>query len=259
MMHVCSDCRGYQFVWDNNGDVVCTTCGLVKIERYIDDRPEWGSYNAYDMCRAALLIEEDHESDQVKEAKAFLQVIENDEPLVATCIELYCIAIDKLRVIHTKHKKNIMAICIYHASCHVQRGLIPEHVMAMMQVNSADFWKESYNVSQTWTDLSYYDSLMSAVASASSAYQRLVHILESVVWLGKRKWDVIKAANILFHRIQGTHVIGRVKQSKLHPTIIYIACMVCGIKVELRELCRCLNTSVTTVKKHEAMIQDVLR
>jgi transcription initiation factor TFIIB len=45
MDRTCDDCGGVQFVQDwAQGDLVCTSCGLVAEERMIDDRPEWRNH-----------------------------------------------------------------------------------------------------------------------------------------------------------------------------------------------------------------------
>ena len=48
----CRDCGGENMVWDwSCGDIVCTKCGLVAVERFIDDRVGWKEYGQYSPLR----------------------------------------------------------------------------------------------------------------------------------------------------------------------------------------------------------------
>lgn len=257
--YICDECCSVQFVWDRDGDVVCTSCGLVKIERYIDDSSEWRSYNVDDMCRAEILVQcSSQETRQRKEIEDILQPF-SDDRLKDIGKELYDIAHGKCKHRNTMyHKRVIMAVCIYYASHYLQRGMIAENVVTLLDVDVKDFWGSSTDITRAWMPLKYYKELINAVAAASP-FHRMVHMMVTHGLVEESNtWEVIKATYVFAGRIKDNHLIGNTKQSKLNVTIVYIACLACNVRVSLGPLCKLFNTSPHTVKKHEAMIQKIL-
>jgi transcription initiation factor TFIIIB Brf1 subunit/transcription initiation factor TFIIB len=241
---VCSDCGGDKFVWDRDGDMTCTGCGLVKEERYIDDRCDY-----QDLERVAFLIEEEDKGNGVP--RELLPYIEDyDEVLQAYAEKMFTIYCKSTSSKKNDTKRAILANCLYYASIALKRSFGIEEIVERMDVSMKDFWSNLYDVRNVMKGQKFYDDIDPV---KSDTLARMVFSIEGLVSFGFDKWKVIRTCHKLSDLLPN---VG--KKEKMNASIVYVALCACGIRVTHKEFCEFTNISLGTLKKHEASIQACL-
>jgi len=85
---------------------------------------------------------------------------------------------------------------------------------------------------------------------------RTVHKLECIPH--NAAWDVIKVAKKVYERVYALPRICALKSPTLYACCIYISCMMNNVCVCKVALCDELGIALSTLKKHEALIQNAL-
>lgn len=243
---ICIECRHAALVWDRDGDIVCTYCGLVKQERYISDEPLMIK-NGDDDTKEIYHAEAIH-NDGI--AERLLNTYWKDleyENMKELCITLF----NKL----AEGKKNPlhMSLCAYYASKYLMLTYSIDYICSKFTVCENKFWKEYGNITQYWRDLPFYKDML----TKHTSFNKMVYMLEDIIdHKAVSVWDIMKITRQIEDKIQSR--MDSHKKSKVNACIIYIACKIantCGIK----EISKLYNVSIPTLLKHEKLIQGILR
>lgn len=241
----CNDCGGDRFVWDRDGDVTCTGCGLVWQERYIDDHCDH-----QDLERVAFLYQEDDAScmwkrEMLPYMMGFDEVI---QAYAEKMFDIYCKSSKK-----NDTKRAIMANCLFYASIALKRSFTIEEITGRLDISNKDFWANFYDVRDAMKGESFYADIDPVKADTLS---RLVYSIDGYFG-GFDKWRVIRTCH---HISEACGDCGAgAKKNKMNASIVYVSLCACGVKVKHKEFCGMMNISEGTLKKHEATIQACLR
>lgn len=246
MWHICVECMGTRLVYDRDGDFVCSECGLVKSSRVIDDAPEWRVFDDTDHhgVRAEVLVDE----ARIYRDKELVKIMfDLDDGLRETCWDFFDRIDGSLK--HGDKKKAVMAACMYIASQQLARGYIIDGVRALFGVKTTLFW-DCYKKISHVLDIKMGKERH---GDTDGMLRRMVHKLDLE---GEKAWGVMKAASLILEKC----VHHNVKTSKFYACIIYIACGLSHVQgVTMKEISMLYNTSISTLKKHEKMIQNTLK
>jgi transcription initiation factor TFIIIB Brf1 subunit/transcription initiation factor TFIIB len=230
---ICSDCKSDKLVWDwANGDVVCTSCGLVNQERFIDDRFCYKDY-------------EDHE---YKETKTIDKKVDNvvstiNSVLFNGMISDTNILAEKIQHTYENNKKITTADVVAGVySC--EKGMTAQDLCATMNVKPKKFWKSVKK------DVVWEHRLLDII-------KRLVY--ENVKFIKKEGWSVIKCTMKIIEKIKSSSEVQNIKTNKLAISLIYIACVCEKITYDKKEFVELYRISLETLKKHEHIIQTILK
>jgi transcription initiation factor TFIIIB Brf1 subunit/transcription initiation factor TFIIB len=261
--NICLDCGGEDFVTDYHaGDILCKHCGLVKEERIIDDTYK-GNLSFSDYEEHSLYFEEtkiEDNDDNILDKKDMVYMksvikniidIENDISFFNTCKDLYSIVFrSKERT--TSKKKAIMAASVYYASKINRRGLRANDIYHAFDV---PLWTDFSKICQYWKGFKYCDEITDATIE-NDTLTRMVH-MNTYIPL-ECLWKVIKNARLILQKIDKC-IMSSTKNDKLNACLIYIACQMVGVKITQKKICELYDVSAVTLKKHEAMIQSLLK
>ena len=241
-MYICDDCQGIQFVWDRDGDVTCTGCGLVKMERYIDDRCD-------DITRVEAMFEEDtYKHHQVRK---YMTEIDDDMKNFAS--DLYDIYMCKsIRTSTMDKKKAIMANCLYYSGVRNRRSHTIENIARMFQIELKSIWDCKLEVFETWKDEPFYKDICQEDDDGS--LRRMIYNMGY-----ENPMKINKMANHIMSLLRDESMLDKVKKGKMNASIIYASCNAIGIHIDKHKYCRDMNISMATLKKHEGVIQYCLQ
>ena len=243
----CRDCGKDGFVWDRDGDVTCTSCGLVHIERYIDDT-YYGSY-FQDACEEHKDVEE-----QTIVPKDILHIIEHrfDEQMQNVAGELYA------KCFKTKIKTKSSAIyanCLYYANLTLIRGYTIEDVIKVMSpLSPKDFYENFNDIGKIYNEEFKKGKAVPNKSKSNAMISRYVHMCEDISHI---QWDVIKLAIKLYDSISTSFTL-KMKDSKLLATIVYVSIKILKLPIDIKEYCRDLQISLNTLKKHEKELHNII-
>jgi transcription initiation factor TFIIIB Brf1 subunit/transcription initiation factor TFIIB len=275
----CEECRSDRIVecW-SAGDMVCSNCGLVQYGGILDDRcTEYGyqdvNFDDNVGSTSTIVDARDCKGFDVRKllkyqnqcgrktdtgANAFRQELSKmglDNTIVAaTAIDLFARAIQDIGNKHTKTV--VMAVSLYY-SCKLHKNATTlAEICDAFSVSEKRFWQHSTSVLESWKTLTNFKDIM----VASSQEDILVRMIYSVPGIPQEHmWGVVKAARNLQTHVAGS-AMQALKPSKLNSTIIYIACSIAlGPKIISKaRLSQGFGVSMTTMNKHEKMIQSML-
>ncbi len=247
IQQVCLDCKSDKLVWDwASGDVVCTGCGLVAQERFIDDRVAYKDYDEYCPKTSKILTSPPIDQTTLKQTKVvnavFLNEVLEDTHDVVLSIQRLC---DKEPAINVSVSKKANITSGIYARV---QGLPVDALCQTMNIKTSSFWKATtrQGISQV-PERRFQDLLKRTVYSCQ--------------YIPKNsEWQVLKfATKILSVLLEKSHIIQGIKPNRLIISIMIIACEVAKVEVTRKDMCSKYKLSMDTLKKHESIIQDVLK
>jgi transcription initiation factor TFIIIB Brf1 subunit/transcription initiation factor TFIIB len=276
----CEECRSDRIVecW-SAGDMVCSDCGLVQYGGILDDRSvDYGYQDVHYFddnvgststivdardCKGfdvRKLLKYQHQCGRKTDTGTNtlgreLSKMGLDNTIVATtAIDLFTRAIQD---IGSKHIKTVvMAVSLYY-SCKLHRyATTLAEICDAFSVSEKRFWQHTTSVLESWKTQPNFKDIM----VASSKEDILTRMVYSVPGIPQEKiWNIVKVARNVQARVAGSSLQG-LKPSKLNVTIIYIACCISlGANVISKaRLANGFNVSITTINKHETLIQSIL-
>jgi hypothetical protein len=211
---------------------VCTNCGLVQIERFIDDCVQYKDVDQYSVFEPAEEQVSKHMMDFAKEVNStvFGGMVEDSSDLVKHC--------DKAG------SKAEIAVEIYDTH---STGITAKTFCQALNINPTEFWKAmdkkgSSNKDRTFVMLKR-------------------HVYDCPQIDSKYEKEVIRVANRFREALLGAAEVQTVKVDRLLLGLMIIAaCDVVQIKdINKSSLCKLYKLSGNTLKKHEALLQEVLK
>jgi transcription initiation factor TFIIIB Brf1 subunit/transcription initiation factor TFIIB len=231
-MQTCFYCQSNKLIWDwANGDIICTSCGTVNQERFIDDRCYYKDVEDHTYQETNVV---DKKVNKI--VSAVNSVLHNgmldDTSNIAHKVESIC-----------KNEKVTTAQVV--ASVYVcEKGLTAKELCTSMNVKPNKFWK--------------------SVTNETVSENRLLDIIKRLVYgcvkiETKYNWSIIKCARRIIDRIKSAPEIQNIKTDKLAISLLYIACSCEKIKLSKKELVKIYGISLETLHRHEATIQTILK
>lgn len=237
-MLTCTDCMSDRLVWDwANGDVVCTSCGLVVQERFIDDRVGFKDYGEYSPLEVPVNKQVLKKVDVVN-ANLFNGMMEGTRD-VAKAIDEFC------QVSPSNGGEVLSKADIASGVFATTRGLSVKDVCGAMDVKPRQLWKAIVKHKVINTN------------RTCDVLKRTIYKCEDIP--SEKKWDVLKVANKFLEALEKNVLIQRFKQDKMILSLMTIACEVVKLDIKRRHLCRKYGLTVDTLNKHEAMLQEALK
>lgn len=240
---ICKDCRGSRFVTTRDADYVCTGCGLVAMERMIEDCPEWGWYDHNEECRAEVL-----EDGPVVANEAWLADYLSRIDTIDEMLKSYVESLWKKVYEPRNHKESLLVVCIYHGCIELQRGFTIHQCMNMVS---------DCNTKHVWE---YYDRVGKHIKpmtinrnnkDLADCKRMIYNILDNPD--DQRK--VIKMVQKMLEEIQDKGCRGAVKASKFNACVVYIACQKNGINgIDTQRFCKDFGIGINAFKKYKEII-----
>lgn len=231
---ICSDCKSDKLVWDwANGDVVCTSCGLVNQERFIDDRFCYKDY-------------EDHEYKETKIRDKNVDKVVSiiNSVLYNGMIDDSNIMAERIKYTCENNNKKITTADVVAGVYSCEKGMTAQELCTTMNVKPKKFWKSVKK------DVVWEHRLLDII-------KRLVY--ENAKFERKEEWPVIKCSRKIIDRIKNSTEVQNIKTDKLAISIVYIACRCEKIVYDKKEFVKYYKISFETLKKHENIIQAILK
>lgn len=94
--------------------------------------------------------------------------------------------------------------------------------------------------------------------NASDVLVRMINKVDSIE--ENNKWCVVRTARKILERVGDKPRFKSQKPSKVNAAVIYISCCIQGLdgKVTRKKICEDLRVSLTTLKNHEGLLQELL-
>lgn len=232
MMLSCTDCKSDKLVWDwAAGDVVCTSCGLVVQERFIDDRVSFKDYGDYSPLETPV-NKKILKGIDVVNANLFNGMLEETVD-VSKVIDDFCEG-DVL-------SKADIASGVYANT----KGFSANDLCVAMNVKPKQLWKavvkhKAINNNRT-----------------GDVLKRTIYECEDIP--SGQEWDVFKVAKRFLEEFETNALIQNIKSDKLVVSLMVIACEVVKLNIRRKDLCRKYGVSLDTLNKHEALLQEALK
>lgn len=246
---ICFACKSAKIVHVVvDGDMVCRACGVVQQAHVIDDT-YWGNakYNdATEECLPAPLPYSEPQHPLRKSLKEACFHLMNTENTLVTERTIHFV--DILHG-HGIKRKTAIATCFYLATKEANVGLNASIIYAYFQV---PIWKEYNNVVAVLSP-----ELRVGDAMCCESLRRMVYTCYDIDV--KLQWKIIKAAESIRQKVHG--IVGvNGKPSKLNACYIYIARKLIEPNMFcIEDHCKFFDVSVSTLNKHERMIQAALQ
>ena len=231
---ICSDCKSDKLVWDwANGDVVCTSCGLVNEERFIDDRFCYKNHEDHEYTETMII---DKKVEQV--------VSTINSALYNGIIDDTNIITERIQHNYENNNKKITTADVVANVYSCEKGVTAHELCTTMNVKPKTFWKSVKN------DVVLEKRLLDII-------KRKVY--ENVKFEKKEEWPIIKCSMKIIERIKNSSVVQNIKTDKLAISIVYIACKCEKISCDKKEYVAQYRISLETLKRHEYIIQEILK
>lgn len=245
----CKGCAGQRLViCHRDGDIVCTSCGLVQEAHIVDDTMYGNACFAeeheglLDNHYEPLKDDKTHSAEWHIFSKASLSILGDDfQQIVEEAHQLFE---SVTKTCKGMHKKALYCVCFLNACRNQQTGVDATQVYRYFEV-------------PTWQHYSKLCNLVkpSYVRDYDKTIKRMVY--ECVKLEEKQMWQVIKIACHLQEKIMC--VSSKVKMSKMNACLIYVSAKINKIEwISMEYISKLYNVSLPTLKKHELLIQGVL-
>jgi transcription initiation factor TFIIIB Brf1 subunit/transcription initiation factor TFIIB len=236
----CSDCKSDKFVWDwENGDVVCTGCGLVQQDRFIDDRVPWKEYDDYAPVEESVPARKVLDMANMAKSELFGGNIDNVKDLIMgdqACDKAGDKACDKAG------DKIQVAADLYENT----KGFTAKTFCGSMKVKTSKFWKQLEQKGAVDKDRTF------------DILKRIVY--ESTDIPSDKSWEVIKVANKFREMLSESAEKQKIKSDRLMVSLmIIVVCDILKLGPKVCAMCRKYKLGVYTFKKHEKLLQEVLK
>jgi transcription initiation factor TFIIIB Brf1 subunit/transcription initiation factor TFIIB len=212
--------------WEN-GDVVCTGCGLVQQDRFIDDRVPWKEYDDYTPVEESVPTQKVLDVANMAKSELFGGNIDNVKDLIMG-IE----AVDKIQA----------AADLYENT----KGFTAKTFCGSMKVKTSKFWKQLEQKGAVDKDRTF------------DILKRIVY--ESTDIPSDKSWEVIKVANKFREMLSESAEKQKIKSDRLMVSLmIIVVCDILKLGPKVCAMCRKYKLGVYTFKKHEKLLQDILK
>jgi hypothetical protein len=233
----CTDCKSDRLVWDwASGDVVCTSCGLVVQERFIDDRVSFKDMGDYTPL-ATPVTKQILKKVDVVNANLFNGMLEGTTD-VAKAIDEFCQSSPSDGDVLSKAD---VASGVFANT----NGFSAKELCVAMDVKPRQLWKAVVKHKVINTN------------RTSAVLKRTIYECEDIQ--SGREWEVFKVAKTFLEALENNVLIQRIKSDKLVVSLMIIACEVVKLDVKRKELCRKYVLSLDTLIRHEALLQEALK
>jgi transcription initiation factor TFIIIB Brf1 subunit/transcription initiation factor TFIIB len=242
---VCTDCKSKKLAWDwANGDLVCTACGLVAQERFIDERVSYRDFDEFCPMTNRVLTQKpiDHKIVQqtnVMNAMLLNGMLDNTTD-IARAVDDFC---NKPPTVDVDVSKKAHITCGIYAKT---QGLDVKDLCHQMNIKTSAFWKATTrNGISEVPERRFQDVLKRAI-------YKCPHIP------AKQEWQVFKIANKFLEAINKTPHMQNTKPDRLIVSLMIIACEIKKIPINRVKVCKQYKLSAETLNKHEILLQEVL-
>lgn len=247
MTQECRDCKSTKLVWDwANGDLVCTSCGLVAQERFIDERVSYKEYDDYFPGKIRTPQESRALQKTIQHTNTINTTLLNnalDNTVdMAEAINDFCNQTPRLEC--NVPKKATITAGIY-ANTH---GVNIKNLCQQMSIKTSDFWKATtrHGITTMKPQRRFQDLL-----------KRTIYTCQHIP-TGK-EWQTFKIARQFLEKIQDSPLIQNIKPERIVISLMIIACGLSNAtKMTRADLCKEYRLSPETLAKHEALLQEIL-
>lgn len=233
----CKQCSSTRLVWDwANGDVVCTGCGLVCQERFIDERVPWKEYDDYTPISQPINSKILNQT-KIINASFFNGLLDNTDN-IAKSVQEFCNQSQSKNI----PKKASIASGIYANT----KGLSIKELCDEMKVKTSHFWKAS---------------VQNKVSNNPNRIQDLLkRTIFSCEYIPKKnEWNVLKIANKFLDLMIKNPSVQKIKPNRLVISLMIIACEIEKLPISRQSFCEKYQLSADTLNKHEMILQQVLK
>jgi transcription initiation factor TFIIIB Brf1 subunit/transcription initiation factor TFIIB len=252
-MDTCKECRSINLVLcQRDGDIVCTSCGLVQEAHVIDDtlygNTTYGNMESVTIHYEKLQKYKHNKNDLFSKASIYILGDEFDN-IISEARALYS-AISQLH--KGRHNKALCCACFLYACKNFNAGVEPSKVYAFFDVRLwLHYSKLSFLIEQVMNQKHNVNKVCNYTDLKRMVYE--CHLLNK-----QQACQVIHVATQLYNKIQC--LTSKVKTSKMNASLIYISCLINKYNdVSLEFVSKFYNVSIATLKKHETLIQTVLK
>lgn len=253
-LHTNSTCKSCQsdrlVICQRDGDIVCSKCGLVQ-EGHIVDDTLYGSASHAEIESRCFHYEvvNNHQNKKTKNifSQASTEVLGDEFDNV---VNDACAMYEPVAGCHRRNNKQALyCVCFILACQKNNTGVDVRNVYAHFQV---PMWLH-YGKLSLLVDkhrIKHYHN------PSAISLRRMVY--ECCDLNKEQAWKVIQVASQLLERV--SCLASKVKMSKLNACLIYIACKINMYEknVSLERVSQLFGVSVSTLKKHELLIQSAL-
>jgi len=232
-MQSCYHCNCFNLVWDwHDGDIVCTSCGTVNQERFIDDNCFYKDYENHDYKEPKLV---NKKVDNVVSTinTIFFNGMIDDTSRITDKIQ------NSNEIDNNKISKADIVACVYDN----EKGLTSKELCINMNIKPNKFWKSVKK------DIIWEHRLLDII-------KRLVYSCYDID--AKQHWTVIKCARNIIDRIKYSTELQNIKPDKFAISLIYVACQCEKVMFNKKDFIKIFGISNETLKKHEHIIQTIL-
>jgi hypothetical protein len=244
---ICRDCKSTKLIWDwANGDLVCTACGLVAQERFIDERVSYNDRNYYcsDKIQTPTVSRELQRTIQhtnVINATLLNSALDNTTDM-AEAINDFCNQTPRLEV--NVSKKATTTAGIYANT----QGVTVKDLCYQMNIKTSDFWKATTRHGLT---------TMNPQRRFQDLLKRTIYTCEYIP--KAKEWQTFKIARQLLEAIHDSPHFQNIKPERIVISLMIIACGLSKATTMTRaDLCKQYKLSQETLTKHEALLQQLL-
>ena len=260
--YTCNDCGSFNLITHvADGDIVCRDCGLVKQGCYLDDTYYYNKNfndNGVTCYESQNIIETSVDCSMMNIVKEVYDTIfagENNHNLIVETMHLCELAKNSLKNKKGSHRRAIIAAAIYCICRFKKRGKKAEDIYKLLCI---DVWQDFSVVCQAWKDLKEFSNILCITSGDNTSIVTRMVYDNKFIPEGKQ-WDILKTIKKLMSIIEASSMKSNVRLSKLNASLIFIACEVNCCSVSRANICDLYGISSITLKKHEALIQEVLK
>lgn len=231
----CHACGGKVLEDHKAGELSCIDCGLVKC-RTLDDFVQFKDYDDYDVV--ASFSSRDHKLYYFIQGHIYNLFPNNENESDISTICDFC----------TKHKSrsdDTVAVAIYSLKKH---GLCAEKLCIYFCITISQFWQK------------YNDLTPETQQTPANMLQKYAtHCLYQCDITETEVTKVLKTIYQLTKRVKDSPLLQKVKIDKFASNLVIIAVTINKIKINKKQLCTRLNTSFSSLRKHETLLQAILK
>lgn len=252
----CKSCKSDKLIiCHRDGDIVCSSCGLVQEGHIIDDTL-YGNISHTELesgyIPTAQPTTEKSNSARIVFAQASIYILGDEFDGVVTDA---CLSFEVAAKNHRgRCRKALSCVCFLNACKNHKTGVDPKMVYAYFQV---PMWLHysKLNLLLSTCEQQNTKTKNKGVKDENIAIKRMVHGLPGI-----NKNDAWKVINVAYQLQQQVGcLLSKVKISKLNACLIYISCQINKHdKFNMQCVSQIYNVSIPTLKRHELLIQSAL-
>lgn len=240
----CTDCKSDKFVWDwANGDVVCTSCGLVAQERFIDDRVAFKDYDEYAPLEAPTNKAIAQHTNELN-AVLFNGTLENTTDM-AKAIEEFCNKTPNQETRTKAQRADVVTAAYTNTNI---KGISAKDLCEALNVKPSTFWKAA-------TKHKVVDK--NSTNRPSELLKRTIYENSDIP--NGKEWSVFKTARKFLEALSATPSIQGIKPDRLAVSLMIIACEVEKVGLKRTKMCHKYRLCPETLSRHEAILQEALK